>query len=201
MLNPITAMSLRQVEARVMLRHRCRIAAVTDTILAPGRVKFASPRGLGDVSADRAQDVPRHGAQKFFSSMARRRALALGVWSLLGLATVVPRQTGRPQGPAVSRAACWSAPDAVHRVPTTGAGMSAALLRLRGAGEGDDASAGGRAAPRDYVYGTFWYGRSPALPPCTRARCPDPPAIGMPAARKHGRANTHTQPGAKRARF
>ena len=35
MLNPITAMSLRQVEARVMLRHRCRIAAVTDTILAP----------------------------------------------------------------------------------------------------------------------------------------------------------------------
>jgi len=55
MLNPITAMSLRQVEARVMLRHRCRIAAVTDTILAPGRVMLASHRG--DVSADRAQDV------------------------------------------------------------------------------------------------------------------------------------------------
>ena len=192
MLNPITAMSLRQVEARVMLRHRCRIAAVTDTILAPGRVMFAG--------TCRRTVWTCHGPFSMVRSL-RRRALALGVWSLLGLATVVPRQTGRPQGPAVSRAACWSAPDAVHRVPTTGAGMSAALLRLRGAGEGDDASAGGRAAPRDYVYGTFWYGRSPALPPCTRARCPDPPAIGMPAARKHGRANTHTQPGAKRARF
>jgi len=59
MLNPITAMSLRQVEARVMLRHRCRIAAVTDTILAPGPSCFTAA-GPRDVSADRAQlqDVP-----------------------------------------------------------------------------------------------------------------------------------------------